>query len=123
MVIDVEEPAEPKDFVTKFAKHPRSFCCVPGLFRSLRNSERKKILDITWRSPTTDETLRLTSLRQLGADDLRILQTLVAYSGAEGLLLNAENPPKKHIPLFNDPKFKYAKKPTYFVKENIYTIR
>jgi len=119
---EIKREKEPENFVTKFGKHPRAFCCVPGLFRSLRNSDRKKILDLTWHSPTTDETIQLKSTEQLGANDLRVLQTLVAYSGAKGLLLTSDNPPNKQLPLFNDPKFEYAQKSTYFVKENMQTI-
>ncbi|EQD25836.1 Replication C [mine drainage metagenome] len=70
------------------ARHDPALCSAPGLFRSLKRGERKKQkLDITYRHG--DTKLRFWGPEPLGADDLRVLQVLVAFAGPGGRVLEA----------------------------------
>jgi len=76
-------------------RHDRSHCLAPGLFRSLKKGERKKQkLDVSYSHGS--EVVRFIGFEPLGADDLRLLQGIVALSGPEGVLLtptpSAESP-------------------------------
>jgi len=89
------------------ARHDPAHCLAPGLFRSLERGERKKQkLDITY-SYSDGEVARFTGFEPLGADDLRVLQGLVAMAGANGASLSPE--PKtengRHLRELIDPKF------------------
>ncbi|MFP5204429.1 MAG: replication protein C, IncQ-type [Acidobacteriota bacterium] len=71
------------------ARHDPALCSAPGLFRSLKRGERKKQkLDITYQHG--DTRLRFWGPEPLGADDLRVLQVLVAFAGPGGHLLEAK---------------------------------
>lgn len=88
------------------ARHDRAHCLVPGLFRSLLRGERKRTkLDVTYNFGAK-ETVRFIGFEPLGADDMRILQGLVAIAGPNGALLAPE--PKsekgKHLRFLLDPK-------------------
>lgn len=77
------------------AKMDRLHSLVPGLFRCLKKGERKKTkLDITYQHSKT-ERARLIGFEPLGADDLRLLQGLVAMGGLKGSILADE--PKTEI--------------------------
>jgi len=77
-----------KEHKTYVARHDPAHCLAPGLFRSLQRGERKKLkLDVTYRFEKDDVTVRFTGFEPLGADDLRVLQGLVAIAGAEGDIL------------------------------------
>ena len=70
------------------ARHDPAFCLAPGLFISLQKGERKKLkLDIKYRFGDK-ETIEFSGPEPLGADDLRVLQGLVAMSGPNGLILS-----------------------------------
>lgn len=65
------------------ARHDPSHCLAPGLFRSLRKGERKRLkLDVTF--TYGDDSIRFWGPEPLGADDLRILQGLVAMAATSG---------------------------------------
>lgn len=70
-------------------RHDPAHCLAPGLFRSLKRGERKKHkLDVTYRYGE-DEQARFIGFEPLGADDLRLMQGLVALAGPCGILLTA----------------------------------
>ncbi|MCO6441033.1 MAG: replication protein C [Nitrococcus mobilis] len=69
-------------------------CLAPGLFRSLKRGERKREkLDVVYRYGEC-ERIEFSGPEPLGADDLRILQGLVAMAGPYGNVLWPE--PKTH---------------------------
>lgn len=72
------------------ARHDPAHCLAPGLFRSLKRGERKKLkLDITYHYGQ-GESARFVGFEPLGADDMRNLQGLIALGGPEGLILTAQ---------------------------------
>ncbi len=72
------------------ARHDPVHCLAPGLFRSLKRGERKTAkLDIVY-DYGDDKHVAFSGPEPLGADDLRILQGLVALSGPNGLVLSPE---------------------------------
>ncbi len=105
---------------TTHAMHDPAHCLTPGLFRSLKRGERKKFkLDVT--HVFGDETLRFVGFEPLGADDLRLLQGLIALSGPHGMLLTSE--PKstsaRQLRLALDLTFDAAEQDALIVKESL----
>ena len=73
-----------------YAQHDPAHCLAPGLFRSLKRGERKKSkLDVTYRFGE-NESMQFMGFELLGADDMRLLQGIVALGGPKGLLLTPE---------------------------------
>ncbi|SPU51036.1 replication protein C, IncQ-type [Bordetella trematum] len=71
------------------ARHDPMHCLAPGLFRSLKRGDRKKLkLDVTYRYGD-NECARFIGFEPLGADDMRLLQGLVALAGPNGVILTA----------------------------------
>lgn len=76
------------------ARHDPAHCLAPGLFRSLRRGERKRSkLDVTYKYGT--DSIRFWGPEPLGADDLRVLQGLVALAAVcgpngKGIILKPE---------------------------------
>ncbi len=71
------------------ARHDPMHCLAPGLFRSLKRGERKKLkLDVTY-SYGQNQSARFIGFEPLGADDMRLLQGLVALSGPKGVILTS----------------------------------
>lgn len=71
------------------ARHAPMHCLAPALFRSLKRGDRKKLkLDVTYRYGD-DECARFIGFEPLGADDMRLLQGLVALAGPNGVILTA----------------------------------
>ena len=102
------------------ARHDPAHCLTPGLFRSLKRGERKKLkLDVTHKYG--DDSLRFTGFEPLDGGDLRLLQGLVAMSGPAGIILSPE--PKteigKQLRLLLDPQFDAAEKDARVVKSSI----
>lgn len=65
------------------ARHDPAHCLAPGLFRSLKKGERKTSkLDVTF--TYGDDSIRFWGPEPLGADDLRVLQGLVAMAAVSG---------------------------------------
>lgn len=64
----------PMAFDLTHARHDPAHCLAPGLFRSLKRGDRKKLkLDVTY--PYGEgEQIEFSGPEPLGADDLRILQ-------------------------------------------------
>jgi hypothetical protein len=80
---------------------------APGLFRSLQRGERKRSkLDVVY-DFGDGKRIEFSGPEPLGADDLRILQGLVAMAGPNGLVLSPE--PKteggRQLRLFLEPKW------------------
>lgn len=66
----------------QYANHELSHILAPGLFRSIRKGERvKNKLDITYK--LADESIRFWGPEPLGADDMRVLQGLVALASTQ----------------------------------------
>ncbi len=78
------------------ARHDPAHCLAPGLFRSLKRGERKRSkLDVTY--TYGKDSIRFWGPEPLGADDLRVLQGLVAMaatSGKDGLGIILSQEPK-----------------------------
>lgn len=97
---------KPKHDLTH-VRHDPAHCLAPGLFRSLKRGERKREkLDVTY-NYGDGKSVEFSGPEPLGADDLRILQGLVAMAGPSGLLLGPE--PKteggQQLRLFLEPKW------------------
>jgi plasmid and phage iteron-binding protein len=104
-----------------YAKHDPAHCLVPGLFRSLKRGERKKAkLDITY-SLNKNESLRFIGFEPLGADDMRILQGIVALGGVHGVLLTQEpeTAAGQQLRILLDPKFEAIDQDGMVVKESL----
>lgn len=81
------------EFKLDHARHNASHCLAPGLFRALKRGERRTTkLDVVYQiSP--GQKIEFSGPEPLGADDLRVLQGLVALGGPEGKILTPT--PKK----------------------------
>ena len=65
------------------ARHDPAHCLTPGLFRSLKRGERKRLkLDVTY--TYGEDSIRFWGPEPLGGDDLRVLQGLVAMAAVSG---------------------------------------
>lgn len=89
------------------ARHDPAHCLAPGLFRSLKRGERKTHkLDVIYEFGD-GQRIEFSGPEPLGADDLRVLQGLVALAGPCGLVLSPE--PKteggQQLRLFLEPKW------------------
>lgn len=72
------------------ARHDPIHCLAPGLFRSLQKGERRRAkLDVVY-DFGDGRRVEFSGPEPLGADDLRILQGLVAMAGPAGLVLSPE---------------------------------
>jgi len=91
------------------------------LFRSLKRGERKKAkLDVKY-TYGKDEFVRFVGFEPLGADDLRLLQGLIALAGPEGILLTPTPtaPIAQQLRLELEPKFDAIKRNALVVRENL----
>lgn len=69
------------------ARHDPAHCLAP-LFRSLQKGDRKRFkLDVVY-VYGDDQRIEFSGPEPLGADDLRILQGLIAMAGPKGLILS-----------------------------------
>lgn len=72
------------------ARHDPGHVLAPGLFRSLRKGDYKRLkLDIAYEFGA-GERLEFKAAEPLGAPELRVLQGLIAMAGPGGLLLSPE---------------------------------
>lgn len=72
------------------ARHDPTHCLAPGLFRSLQRGERRRCKLHVVYNYGDGKRIEFSGPEPLGADDLRILQGLVAMAGPSGLLLSSE---------------------------------
>ncbi|WP_454764051.1 replication protein C, IncQ-type [Cupriavidus campinensis] len=103
------------------ARHDPMHCLVPGLFRSLKRGDRKKLkLDVTYRY-AENEQVRFVGFEPLGADDMRLLQGLVALGGPKGIILTADPAADlpKQLRLFLEPKFDAVGQDALVVRESM----
>jgi hypothetical protein len=109
--------AKPKHDLSH-ARHDPAHCLAPGLFRALKRGERKRSkLDVTY-DYGDGKRIEFSGPEPLGADDLRILQGLVAMAGPSGLVLGPE--PKteggQQLRLFLEPKWEAVETDAMVVK-------
>jgi hypothetical protein len=100
------------------ARHDPAHCLAPGLFRSLKRGERKRgKLDVVY-DYGDGKRIEFSGPEPLGADDLRILQGLVAMAGPSGIVLSPE--PKteegQQLRLFLEPKWEAVQQDAMVVK-------
>ncbi|MCL6484587.1 MAG: replication protein C [Janthinobacterium lividum] len=103
------------------ARHDPTHCLAPGLFRSLKRGERKKLkLDVTYQYGEGEQA-RFVGFEPLDAGDMRLLQGLVSLGGPNGIILTPE--PKgsmgQQLRLFLEPKFDAAEQDGLVVRESI----
>jgi len=89
------------------ARHDPAHCLAPGLFRSLKKGDRKRLkLDVAY-DFGAGERVEFSGPEPLGADDLRILQGLIAMAGPKGIVLSPdpETESGRHLRLILEPKW------------------
>lgn len=100
------------------ARHDPAHCLAPGLFRSLKRGERKRgKLDVVY-DYGDGKRIEFSGPEPLGADDLRILQGLVAMAGPGGLVLSPEPQTEagQQLRLFLEPKWEAVQQDAMVVK-------
>ena len=103
------------------ARHDPTHCLAPGLFRSLKRGERKRLkLDVAYHY-AENEQARFVGFEPLGADDMRLLQGLVALGGPKGIILTPEPTADlpKQLRLFLEPKFDAVEQDALVVRESM----
>lgn len=87
--------SRPNQFRYNYAKHDPAHCTAKGLFQPLKRAERKK-QEHTVLHKYGDVTLEFKCSEPLGADDLRVLQGLLALASpiADPEVLTANTPPE-----------------------------
>jgi len=89
------EKGSAMSFNLTHARHDPAHCLAPGLFRSLKRGDRKKLkLDVTYTHGK--DSIRFWGPEPLGVDDMRVLQGLVAMAAisgdsGRGILLKSES--------------------------------
>ena len=99
------------------ARHDPAHCLAPGLFRSLKRGDRKKLkLDVTY--DYGKQRLRFVGFEPLDAQDMRMLQGIVALSGPKGIILTDEPSTDrgKQLRLMLNPKLDAAHADALVVK-------
>ncbi|WES67070.1 replication protein C, IncQ-type [Superficieibacter sp. HKU1] len=89
------------------ARHDPVHCLAPGLFRSLKKGSRNySKLDVVY-DYGNGKRIEFSGPEPLGADDLRILQGLVAMAGPYGIVLSSDPQTKagRQLRLFLEPKW------------------
>ena len=100
------------------ARHDPAHCLAPGLFQSLKRGDRKRLkLDVVYEYGD-GKRIEFSGPEPLGADDLRILQGLVAMAGPSGLILGPEPETAggKQLRLFLEPKWEAVEDDAMVVK-------
>lgn len=103
------------------ARHDPAHCLAPGLFRSLKRGERKRRkLDVTY-TFGEGESMRFVGFEPLGADDMRLLQGIVALGGPNGILLTPEpsTATGQQLRLFLEPRFDAIEQDGLVVRESL----
>lgn len=118
---DVTQGGAAMAFDLTHARHDPTHCLAPGLFRSLKRGERKRLkLDVTYHY-AENEQARFVGFEPLGADDMRLLQGLVALGGPKGIILTPEPTADlpKQLRLFLEPKFDAVEQDALVVRESM----
>ncbi len=103
------------------ARHDPAHCLAPGLFRSLKRGDRKRLkLDVVYQY-SESESMRFVGFEPLGADDMRLLQGIVALGGPNGILLtpHPETPTGQKLRAFLDPQFEAIEQDGLVVRESL----
>lgn len=103
------------------ARHDPAHCLTPGLFRSLKRGDRKRHkLDVSYVFGK-DESMRFVGFEPLGADDMRLLQGIVALGGPNGILLTPEpeTPTGQQLRELLEPKFDAIEQDGLVVRESL----
>lgn len=111
---------KPKHDLTH-VRHDPAHCLAPGLFRSLKRGDRKRCkLDVTY-TFGEDESMRFVGFEPLGADDMRLLQGIVALGGPNGILLTPEPTSEtgRQLRLFLEPRFEAIEQDGLVVRESL----
>jgi len=74
---------------TTHVQHDSAHCLAPGLFRSLKKGDRQKQKLLVIYKFSAKEQIEFMGPEPLGAEDLLILQGLVAMAGPQRLILTA----------------------------------
>ena len=88
-------------------RHDTGHVLAPGLFRSLKKGDYKKLkLDVVYEYGR-GERLEFKAAEPLGAPELRVLQGLIAMAGPNGMLLSTEpkTPEGQELRLLLEMKF------------------
>lgn len=78
---------QPSDYELDYAMHDSVHCLAPGLFRSITPGERASSKLKVDYDLGDGERIEFSGPEPLGADDLRVLQGLVAMAGPRGVIL------------------------------------
>ncbi len=106
------------NFSLTHARHDSAHCLAPGLFRSLKKGDRKRLkLDVPYEYGI-DKRIEFSGPEPLGADDLRVLQGLVAMAGPRGLVLSPapNTEARQQLRLFLEPKWEAVQQDAMVVK-------
>lgn len=102
------------------ARHDPAHCMAPGLFQSLKRGDRKKLkLDITYNYG--EQQLRFVGFEPLDAQDMRMLQGLIALSGPKGIILKDEpdTDEGRQLRMLLDPRLDAARADALVVKSKL----
>lgn len=92
---------------TTHVRHDSAHCLAPGLFRSLKKGDRiKQKLHVVYKFGAK-ELIEFKGPEPLGAEDLLVLQGLVAMSAPQRILLKPTNPEKVAIKLREKMELKW----------------
>ena len=114
----------PMSYDLTHARHDPAHCLAPGLFRSFKKGDRKKIpLNVTYKFGK-NEQLEFSCSELLGADDLKVLQGLVAMAGPNGVILHEEAKTEvgQQLRLLLETKWEAVQKDSQVVKGSYYTL-
>lgn len=97
------------DCKTTHARHDPAHCLAIGLFKSIQRGEKGN-LDITYKFGK-NQSVQFAGAWPLGAEELLLLQGIVALAGPKGLLLEPEPRTKigEQLLFFLEPKFEALK--------------
>lgn len=101
------------------ARHDPAHCLAPGLFKSLKRGDRKRLkLHVVYEYGEKGERIEFSGPEPLGADDLRVLQGLVAMAGPRGLILTPTPATEsgQQLRLFLETRWDSAEKDALVVK-------
>jgi hypothetical protein len=111
-----------KDVRITQVKHDPAHCLAPGLFQSLNRGDRKgRNLNITY-SYNKTQSLRFVGFSPLGAEELRLLQGIVALAGFSKSVLHLDAPKtdgEKQLALLIDPKHEALKEYSLVIRTSL----
>jgi hypothetical protein len=107
---------------TTLLRHDPGTVLAPGLFQSFRRGERKKLkLDVTYQFNESTQ-LRFLGFEPLGAEDLRLLQGIVALTGLSKAVVALDQPRgdmEKQLTLLLEPKLDMRREQSAAVRTNL----